>query len=36
MAPAAVPAASFDVWRAQVPPTVSQVPKHVLLSVFLI
>ena len=36
MAPAAVPVASFDVWRAHVPLTVSPVPKHVLLSVFLI
>jgi hypothetical protein len=36
MAPPAVPAASFDAWRTHVPPTVSQVAKHVLLSVFLI
>jgi hypothetical protein len=36
MAPAAAPAASFDAWRTHVPFTVSQVAKHVLLSVFLI
>ena len=36
VAPAAVLMPSFDVWRAHVPLTVSQVPKHVLLSVFLI
>jgi hypothetical protein len=36
MAPPAAPAASFEAWRTNVPFTVSQVAKHVLLSVFLI
>jgi hypothetical protein len=36
MAPPAAPAASVDAWRTHVPLTVSQVAKHVLLSVFLI
>jgi hypothetical protein len=36
MAPPAPPAAAFDAWRTHVPFKVSQVAKHVLLSVFLI
>src|SRR5687768_5531284 len=36
LAPPAAPAASFDAWRTHVPRPAGQVPKHVLLSVFLI
>ena len=36
MAPAMAPTAPFNASRTHVPLTVSQVPKHVLLSVFLI
>ncbi|MQA29002.1 MAG: hypothetical protein GEU82_04060 [Luteitalea sp.] len=36
MAPVTPAPASFDAWRTHVPLPVGQVPKHVLLSVFLI
>ena len=36
LAPILAPPASFDAWRTHVPLPVGQVPKHVLLSVFLI
>ena len=36
LAPIAAPPASFEAWRTHVPLPVGQVPKHVLLSVFLI
>jgi hypothetical protein len=36
LAPIAAPSASFEAWRTHVPLPVGQVPKHVLLSVFLI
>ena len=36
LAPIVAPLASFDAWRIHVPLPVGQVPKHVLLSVFLI
>jgi hypothetical protein len=36
LAPIMAPAASFDGWRTQLPLPLGQVPKHVLLSVFLI
>ena len=36
LAPAMAPTASFDAWRTQVPLPPGQVPKHVLLSVFLV
>lgn len=36
LAPIVTPSASFDAWRTHVPRPVGQVPKHVLLSVFLI
>ena len=36
LAPIMAPPASFDAWRTHVPLPVGQVPKHVLLSVFLI
>jgi hypothetical protein len=36
LAPIVAPPASFEAWRTHVPLSVGQVPKHVLLSVFLI
>jgi hypothetical protein len=36
LAPIVAPPASFDAWRTHVPLPVGHVPKHVLLSVFLI
>ena len=36
LAPIVAPPASFEAWRTHVPLPVGQVPKHVLLSVFLI
>jgi hypothetical protein len=36
MTPPATPAASLDAWRIHVPIPLGQVPKHLLLSVFLV
>jgi hypothetical protein len=36
LAPIMAPPATFDAWRTHVPVPLGQVPKHVLLSIFLI